>query len=137
MKTAKKFLAVLMCAAMLFGSAGILSVFACESCGTHSKSAGVLDFWIEDDDYFEMDLGAYVTDCDETVSGTVEIPSQVDGIPVVGIYETAFNNCKDLTDVIIPDSVTYVSRNAFEGTKLYNDESNWENGILYIDTKRI
>ena len=134
MKTAKKFLAVLMCAAMLFGSAGILSAFACESCGMHSKSAGVLDFWIEDDDYFEMDLGAYVTECDETVSGTVEIPSQVDGIPVVGIYETAFNNCKDLTDVIIPDSVTYVSRNAFEGTKLYNDESNWENGILYIDT---
>ena len=33
---------------------------------------------------------------------------------------------------VIPDSVTSIGGGAFEGSAYYNNESNWDNGILYI-----
>ena len=38
---------------------------------------------------------------------------------------------KDQT-YVIPDSVTSIGGGAFEGSAYYNNESNWDNGILYI-----
>ncbi len=72
------------------------------------------------------------------------------------IAQGAFMNCRELTQVTIPDSVkelddsifsgasklekitlpqnlTYIGFNVLEGTAFYNDLSNWENGVLYID----
>ena len=59
---------------------------------------------------------------------SVIIPNSVTSIG----YE-AFKDCKSLTSVTIPNSVTEIGGGAFEGTALYNDPANWENGALYID----
>ncbi len=51
---------------------------------------------------------------------------------VTSIGKSAFNGCKSLTNIIIPDGTTEIGSSSFEDTAYYNNESNWENGILYI-----
>ena len=54
-------------------------------------------------------------------SGTVVIPETVIyrgyTYPVMGIYHDAFYNCKNLTSVTIPNSVTNIDQNAFKDCK--------------------
>ena len=59
---------------------------------------------------------------------SVTIPNSV-----TSIGDRAFCYCSSLTSITIPNSVTYIGDYAFEGTGIYNDESNWENNVLYID----
>ena len=50
------------------------------------------------------------------------------------IGRKAFEGCSSLKSVIIPNNIKrYFNWEAFEGSALYNDPSNWENGALYID----
>ncbi len=58
---------------------------------------------------------------------SVTIP---DGVTSIG--DLAFWNCGSLTDITIPNSVTNIGLSAFSGTGYYNDNANWENGVLYI-----
>ena len=51
---------------------------------------------------------------------------------VIGIETEAFLNCTNLASVTIPESVRSIGTDAFENTALYNEESNWEEGVLYI-----
>lgn len=53
-----------------------------------------------------------ITDCEETVTW-VNIPAEIDGLPVTSIVEYAFCDCAFLTSVTIPDSVTEICANAF------------------------
>ena len=70
-------------------------------------------------------------------SGVVIIPSSVTynsrtySVTSIGSY--AFQDCSSLTSVTIPNSVTSIGYNAFWNTGIYNDTSNWENHVLYID----
>ena len=48
-------------------------------------------------------------------SGDVSIPSEIDGYPVISIAAGAFSNCRGLTGVTIPDSVTSIGNSAFYG----------------------
>ncbi len=81
----------------------------------------------------------------------VKIPDSV-----TEIGEWAFNRCERLESIVIPDSVVSIERGAltgceslknitlsdrlikgvdqylFYGTALYNDKTNWENGVLYV-----
>ena len=58
---------------------------------------------------------------------SVTIPNSV-----TSIGGMAFADCSKLTSVTIPNSVTSIGSGAFSRTGIYNDESNWKNGVLYI-----
>ncbi|MCI7803681.1 MAG: leucine-rich repeat domain-containing protein, partial [Oscillospiraceae bacterium] len=57
-----------------------------------------------------------ITDCDSSAV-SVEIPAEIDGLPVTSIRYEAFADCKNLTSVTIPDSVTSIRYRAFSGCK--------------------
>lgn len=45
----------------------------------------------------------------------------------------AFQHCKNISDVSLPSTITKIRPLAFYDTALYNDFTNWENNLLYID----
>ncbi len=96
----------------------------------------------------------------EAFSGCTSLKSVTIGNSVTSIGGSAFNGCTSLTNVIIPDSVTYIGVSAFKdctllasvtipdcemiidydafyNTAYYNNESNWESGLLYINNHLI
>lgn len=58
---------------------------------------------------------------------SVSIPNSVKSIG-----NWAFCGCAELTSITIPDSVISIGVSAFHDTALYNNVSNWDNGVLYI-----
>lgn len=54
------------------------------------------------------------------------------GNSVTGIKPSAFEGCSNLIDITISDSVTHIDEDVFAGTGYYNNDLNWENGVLYI-----
>ena len=59
---------------------------------------------------------------------SVTIPNSV-----TSIGSSAFYGCSSLISITIPNSVTTIGDRAFDNTGIYNNESNWENKVLYID----
>jgi hypothetical protein len=49
-----------------------------------------------------------VTKCDKNATGLVTIPDTYSGKDMVRIKAEAFWECRNITDVIIPDSVTQI-----------------------------
>lgn len=87
-----------------------------------SSIAPTIAFAVDDDNtvayaveggniYFDTSTGT-VTDCDESVTSVV-IPKEIDGIKVVGIGEAAFNECYNLTNVIISNGISSIGKGAF------------------------
>jgi len=54
-----------------------------------------------------------VSDCLETTSGSLDIPSIYNGLPVTSIGNSAFKDCIQITSITIPDSVTLIEAYAF------------------------
>jgi len=54
-----------------------------------------------------------ITACDTAATGTLEIPSMLDGFPVRTIGSNAFRYCDKLESVVLPDSVTSIASYAF------------------------
>lgn len=110
MKTVKKFLAVLMCAAMLFGS---VAMFGGIASAAYEKE-GFLTFQIEGD-------GAVLIKCDESATGEITVPAAIGGVPVKRIASAellggrfgAFGSCEGITKLNLPDSITQIDDAAF------------------------
>ena len=63
---------------------------------------------------YEIEDGkATITDCDETISGEVTVPSTLGGYPVTNIGISAFANIGSITKVVLPDTVEKISNFAF------------------------
>lgn len=130
------------------------NVYICELCGDSYEDAIVLsDFYFSDEN----------VDWIESISKDVEnivIPEifQYEGkwYRITQIGNGAFYKFKNLVSITIPDGVTYIGQDAFmycenleyidipdsvegigEGalyeTAYYNNEANWENGVLYLE----
>ena len=69
---------------------------------------------IDDITYIKYNDYVELLSCD-MMATKVNIPEEIDGIPVRKIASGAFNNCVLLTQLIIPDSVEEIGNNAFYG----------------------
>lgn len=63
--------------------------------------------------YFDPDAGTIIS-CDDTVTEAV-IPDTINDIKVLEIGDWAFENCKQLTAVTLPQAITYIGDCAFKG----------------------
>lgn len=108
MKTAKKFLSVLMCAAMLFGSIAVLGGIAPEASAAYEKQEGYLSFKVREDE-------AVLVDCAENATGEITVPATVGGVPVKRIGDEAFARCTGITKVNLPDSIIDLGGSTFVG----------------------
>ena len=112
MKTARKFLAVLMCMAMLFGSVAMLGGIASAA---YEKQEGYLNFKVREDE-------AVLVSCAQNAMGEITVPAAVGGVPVKRIASGefmvssgAFEGCKGITKLNLPDSIIEIGNSAFRG----------------------
>jgi hypothetical protein len=107
--------------AVIIGATYTYTVQACYQGKTGSYNAEGLTVKAEDPPGVSDDLSyeivngkAVITDCRETAVNVV-IPAQLEGCPVVMIGTGAFQDCKKLTSVTLPDCLTVVGDHAFNG----------------------
>ena len=74
---------------------------------TYAATYGKLTYEVQDDGTIE------ITDCSESASGALTIPSTIDGKKVTGIGWGAFEDCRNLTSITIPNSVISIESRAF------------------------
>jgi hypothetical protein len=77
---------------------------------------------------FEEEFGN-IWGSDPSLSGDVVIPSAIGGVPVTALTSGAFMG-RNITSIVIPDSVTFISDNVFRDTPLTSISLG--NGITYI-----
>ncbi|MEE1280888.1 MAG: leucine-rich repeat protein [Acutalibacteraceae bacterium] len=149
----RKFLSIVLSAIMLCSMSAGFSVMAgaTEESSVNSedtvKTSGNYEYRLLDDGTAE--ITKYIGN--ET---NITIPSSIDGYKVTSLgyasFQTsnpvsvtipdtvttigyiAFKYCTNLIDIKLPDSITTILDDAFEGTGYLSDESNWEDGMLYI-----
>ena len=49
------------------------------------------------------------------------------------ILANAFYNCKSIENIIVLKDISSIGSDAFYNTGYYNNQENWENGVLYFD----
>lgn len=121
----------------------------CKECNEVIFTAG-LEF---DLNYDELSYSVYSFSGE---SKSIIIPNKYKNLPVTTIDVEAFCDCAEITDVIIPDSiatikdeaffrctslnnivipdsVVYIGDMAFENTAYFDNQSNWEKDVLYIN----
>ncbi len=74
------------------------------------KYGDYLEYQKIESDYSES--GIMISGCDKSAT-SVEIPAEIDNLPVKWIGSSAFSDCVLLEDISIPDSVTSIEYDAF------------------------
>lgn len=149
-KTIRIIISALLTVVMLLSAAPLSGFVGLDLFATTASAAsyGVLKYGIVDGE-------AIIYDCDQEASGEITIPSTIDGYPITRIRDEAFYNCKNITSVILPNSLQHIGRSAFFGcnkltsitipvsvtsvgsgaffnTDISENESNWEGDLFYI-----
>ena len=82
------------------------------ACGAYADSVSTNGYtWT----YSVSGGSATINKASPLLTGDVEIPSELDGYPVVGIATNAFKGCVHLSTLIMPSSITSVGIGAFDG----------------------
>ncbi|MDE6504614.1 MAG: leucine-rich repeat protein [Clostridia bacterium] len=101
----------------------------CTDCGYRDGYTLGLKFKLQHiNDGFSKD-GYAVSGLGTATDTQIVIPETYRGLPVIAIYSRAFYDKSSITSVTIPDSVEYVSSEAFTGTSA----TKTENGLIYAD----
>lgn len=75
----------------------------------------------------------YIGDClikakPDRISDTYEIRN---GTRLIA--DGAFDDCKNLSTIILPNTIEYVGTDAFTDTAFFNNQDNWKNGALLLN----
>ncbi len=85
-----------------------------------------------------------ITDCDNSITGDITIPTIIEGYPVTAIGSYAFYGCNNLEKIRIPNSITVIDASAFincinlTNIVVSEDNQNYfsdENGVLFSKDK--
>ena len=90
------------------------------------KGAIKLTYAVNDDG-----VSCAIRDCDESVSGTYEIPEEIDGYKVTKIKDVAFYECSTLAKLNLPSGVEYIGDSAFDSC-IALTEVNIPQNVSYI-----
>ena len=93
-------------ASVLLSAIMVIGIFSAVPFAASAETSGRFEYSVLDDGTAE------ITKYNDIGSKAVTIPSTIDGYKVTGIG-AAFANCKSITDVTIPSTVTYISMGAF------------------------
>ncbi len=121
----KKFFAIALAAILL------LSIVACSKDGDNTEGEGQATTVVVEDVYTnESGVDSFTYAVNEAgfyeITGftstniaphKIEIPAKINNIEVTGIATEAFVACNQISEVVIPDSVKYISDCAFTGSK--------------------
>ncbi|MBQ8658181.1 MAG: leucine-rich repeat domain-containing protein [Clostridia bacterium] len=94
---------------------------------TNQQESIGLEYTLNDDENSYMLTG--IGTCKDT---KIVIPATYNDKNVTDIASEAFKGCDSVTDVVIPDTIISIGQSAFEETRYYNKEENWDNDVLYI-----
>ena len=115
----------------------IMALLATSALWAYDFQSGDLYYDITSDTTVEVTYQALLSDSNYLDITSITIPEFVEhgGITysVTSISEYAFTFCSSLSHITIPQSVTKIGSSAFSSTGINQDESNWDNGGLYID----
>ena len=100
----------------------VTSLFAACDSGTGK----ILAYKLLEDDTYEVSISVDPLD----VRGRVNIPPKYKGEAVTAIANGAFNGCKNLTGITIPQSIQSIGANAFYNTGIWNESK--ANGVVYL-----
>lgn len=84
----------------------VIALFSCLA-AVSAKTYGLFTYSVEGDK-------VSIIRCSTSASGTIQIPSAIEHMPVADISDFAFYDCKDITKLVIPTSVTRIGNSAFE-----------------------
>jgi len=94
------------------------------ACG--SSGGKVLSYNLLADDTYEVSISVEPL----KVKGKLKIPAKYKGKEVTRIASNAFKDCKNLSAITLPETITYIGRGAFSNTGIWNESKS--NSVVYI-----
>jgi len=94
------------------------------ACG--SSGGKVLSYNLLADDTYEVSISVEPL----KVKGKLKIPAKYKGKEVTQIARGAFRDCKNLSAITLPETITYIGSKAFSNTGIWNESKS--NSVVYI-----